>query len=47
MTNEEAIEQLKNYHYENGTVPQEIIIAIEALSNERTGEWIKEGEENV
>ena len=31
MTNKEAIEELKNYHYENGTVPQEIILAIKAL----------------
>ena len=31
MTNKEAAEQLKNYHYEDGTVPQEIILAIKAL----------------
>lgn len=31
MTSKEATEQLKNYHYENGTVPQEIILAIRAL----------------
>lgn len=31
MTNKEAAEQLKNYHCEDGTVPQEITLAIKAL----------------
>ena len=41
MTNKEAAEQLKNYHYENGTIPQEITLAIKALENETPhGKWI-------
>ncbi len=35
MTNEEAVNELKNYHREDGTVPEEITLAIKALE---TGE---------
>lgn len=35
MTNEQAVEELKNYHREDGTVPEEITLAIQALE---TGE---------
>lgn len=31
MTNKEAVSELENYHYEDGTVPEEITLAIKAL----------------
>ncbi len=31
MTNREAANELKNYHREDGTVPEEITLAIKAL----------------
>jgi hypothetical protein len=42
MTNEEAINELKNYHREDGTVPEEITLAIQALE---TGEIYITGED--
>lgn len=42
MTPEEAANELKNYHREDGTVPEEIMLAIQALE---TGEVYMTGED--
>ena len=42
MTNEQAVNELKNYHREDGTVPEEITLAIQALE---TGEIYITGED--
>lgn len=42
MTNEQAANELKNYHREDGTVPEEITLAIQALE---TGEIYITGED--
>ena len=42
MTNEQAANELKNYHREDGTVPEEITLAIQALE---TGEVYMTGED--
>lgn len=42
MTAEQAVNELKNYHREDGTVPEEITLAIQALE---TGEIYITGED--
>ena len=36
MTNREAVNELKCYHREDGTVPEEIVLAIKALERDGT-----------
>jgi len=46
MTNKEAITELKCYHREDGTVPEEITLAIKALEAQMVWQEATKGEEN-